>query len=823
MALWQDVRFSARMLLKDRWYTAVAVLALGLGIGVNSTVFTFVNAVLLRGLPYADSNRIMFVHTWDSSEGRDRSDSVSFSDYEDWLARQSSFTDLAAMRSGTMNVSDASRPAERTNGSYVSANAFRILGQPMRLGRDFTDADDKPGAPSVAILGFGLWHTRYGGDPAIIGRTIRVNETPTIVVGIMPEGVKFPSNADMWQPLVHAPAMLTSPSGRPAEGKDRWRRNARTLGVFGRLRPGVSPAQAQAEMSAIAGTIAKQYPDSNRNIDARVVTFNERFNGGPIKTVFLLMMGAVSFVLLIACANVANLLLARSAHRAREMAVRVSLGATRWVLVRQLLIESVMLGLASGAFGLLLSLAGVRLFDRAVSNVGKPYWIQFTIDGTVLAFLMAVCVATGLLFGLAPALQVSRANMNELLKETGRGGGTGVRARRFTSAMVVFEVALTIVLLVGAGLMVRSFMKLYSMDLGVDISRLLVSQTVLAEQKYPTPDERSLLLDRLLSRLASVPGIAAGALTTNPPLMGGSQPRMEVDGRPAQDRKRAPRVTSVSVSENYFEAIQVPVRRGRAFTRRDGTAGNESAIVNERFAAQYFANEDPVGRRIRLFPDDEALPAQVLTIVGVVPTVRQANLQDVEPDAVVYKPLRHEPPRGLAIVVRTPGDPGAASNTLRQAVRDVDPDQPLFNVRTMEESLAQARWPWRVFGSMFAIFAVIALVLSAVGIYAVTAYSVTQRTQEIGVRMAMGAQHGQVSWLILRGGLVHLAAGVLIGLAGSYFASKLLQGIIVQLSPGDPVTFGAITLLLLAVTLAACLLPARRAMKLDPVLALRAE
>jgi predicted permease len=389
--------------------------------------------------------------------------------------------------------------------------------------------------------------------------------------------------------------------------------------------------------------------------------------------------------------------------------------------------------------------------------------------------------------------------------------------------MVIFEVALTIVLLVGAGLMVRSFMKMYAMELGIRIDRLLVSRMVLAEQKYPTPAGRVIFEDRLLARLASVPGVAAGALTTNPPLSGGGQPRLEIDGRPLENRRRAPRVTSVYVSDNYFETLQLSIRRGRAFGTRDGTPGNDTAIVNERFAAQYFASEDPIGRRIKLFEDDDAQPAPWVTIVGIVPTVRQANVQDVDPDAVVFRPLRGDPPRGMAIVVRTAGDPAAAANALRQAVRDVDPDQPLFNVQTMTEALAQARWPWRVFGTMFAIFALIALVLSAVGIYAVTAYSVTQRTQEIGVRMALGAHNRQVSWLILRRGLVHLGVGLAIGLVGSYFASKLLQGIIVQLRPGDPVTFAAITVLLLAVTIAACLLPSRRAMRLDPVLALRAE
>ena len=822
MKLWQDLRFSARLLIKDRWYTAVAVTALSLGIGLNSTIFTFVNAVLLRGLPYDHPERIIAITSANLAEGQNTLP-VSFPDLEDWRAAQRSCEGLAAFRPGTMNVSDATRPAERTNGAYVTANLFRLLGQPMKLGRDFGEDDDRPGAPSVAILGHGVWRDRYASDPGVVGRTIRVNDVPTVVVGIMAEGVKFPNNADMWQPLVQAPGMLTSPPGRPKEGKDRWRRNARTLMVIARLRAGVPIAQAQADIGGISQRLEKQFPDTNKGIGTRVMTWNERVNGGPIRVVFLLLMGAVALVLLIACANVANLLLARSTERTREIAVRVALGATRWQIVRQLLVESVMLGLLSGVFGLLLSLAGVRMFDAAVANSGKPYWIQFTIDTTVLAFLVTVCIATGILFGLAPALQVSRTNTNDVLKESGRSGGAGLRARRFTGAMVVFEIALTIVLLAGAGLMVRSFLKLYSMELGVRTEKLLVARTVLAEQKYPGPAERNVFFDRLGSRLASVPGAAAGAITTNPPLSGGSQPRLFIDGRAVDDPKRAPRVTRVLVSENYLETVQLPVRRGRGFGPLDGTSGNESAIVNERFVAQFFANENALGRRIRLADEAPDAGAPWLTIVGIVPTVRQANLSDADPDPVVFTPLRQEPSRGVAIVLRASGDPAQLANALRQAVRELDPDQPLFNVQTMTEALAQARWPWRVFGSMFAIFALIALVLSAVGIYAVTAYSVAQRTQEIGVRMALGAQQGAVSWLILKRGLVQLGIGLVTGLLGAFFVTKLLKSIIVQTSPGDPATFAAITVLLVVVTVSACLGPARRAIRLDPVRALRAD
>jgi predicted permease len=819
---WQDVRFSARMLAKDRYYTAVAVLALALGIGVNSTVFTFVNAVLLRGLPYPDSDRIVAVANTNLAEGQNTI-GTSFPDFEDFRAEHRTITQLAAMRNGTMNVSEANRPAERTDGAYVSANLFRMLGQPMRLGRDFADADDQPGAPSVCIVGFGLWQSRYGGDPNVIGKTIRVNEVPTVIVGIMPEGVQFPNIAQMWQPLVQAPAMLTAPPDRPNEGKDRWRRNARSLSVIGRLGPGVTLSQAQAELAAIARRLEQQYPASNKGIGVHVMTYNERVNGGPIKVVFLLLMAAVSFVLLIACANVANLLLARSTKRIKEMAVRLSLGATRWQLTRQLLIESVMLGLLSGLFGLAFSVVGVRLFDAAVADTGKPYWIQFTIDGTVLAFLVTICVATGILFGLAPALHVSRTNTSEILKETGRAGGAGIRAQRFTAAMVVFEIALTIVLLVGAGLMVRSFFKLYALDLGIRLDKLLVARTVLPEQKFPGSAERVVFYDRLLARAGSIPGASAVALTTNPPFSGGSNPRLFIEGRPVDDAKRAPRVTAVQISDNYFETTQMSVRRGRSFGPRDGTAGAEGAVVNERFAAQFFPNEEALGRRVRLSDQAPDPGAPWLTIVGIVQTVRQDNLIEAEPDPVVFTPLRQEPPRGFAIVARAAGDPSTLAAPLREAMREVDPDQPLFRVTTMNDALAQARWPWRVFGSMFAIFALIALVLSAVGIYAVTSYSVVQRTQEIGIRMALGARQGAVAWLILRRGFIQLALGVAIGLVGSFFAARLLKSIIVQTSPQDPVTFVSITILLVTITAAACFLPTRRASRLDPVKALRTD
>jgi predicted permease len=816
----QDLRFAIRMLVKDRWFTLVAIVALGLGIGVNTTVFTFVNAVLMRGLPYDESDRIIIVAT--RNAGASGWGSASYQELEDLRARTKSFSGLACFQQTSFTVTDSASPPERVNGSRVCANTYRLVGQPMHLGRDFLPDEDKKGAEPVVIIGYGVWRTRYGGDPKVIGRVINVNQKPATIVGVMPEGVKFPNSADMWQPLI------------PDE--NALRRNARNMQIFGRLAPGVSQQQAYADVAALGRQLAQEFPDTNKEIEMGVLTFNQRFNGGPIRIIFLALLGAVGFVLLIACANVANLQLARSAQRAREVAVRMALGASRARVIRQLLVESTLLASIGGLLGLGLASVGVRLFDRAVEGSGKPYWIQFTFDPVVFGHLAVICLATGILFGLAPALQVSKTNVNEILKEGGRGNAGGRRARWFSSTMVVVELALTIVLLVGAGLMIRSFLKLYSFDLGAETQRLLTVRTGLPDEKYPKPAQREIFFQSLISRLEAVPGMQAVATASAIPFGGSDGRRLEIDGRPVADGTQMPRVGYIIVSSRYFDVIGAPVRRGRPLTDADGAPGAEVAVVNERFAAQYFPNEDPLGRRIKLHTGDGRTPAppgpagapppppaKWLTIVGVSPTVRQGNPQALEPDAVVYVPYRFQPLQFMSILARSQTEPGALTMQVRQAVQAIDPELPVFGVQTMNQFLAQARWPYRVFGTMFAIFAAIALVLSAVGIYAVTAYSVTQRTQEIGVRMALGARRGQVSWLILRRGLIQLAIGLTLGIAGALPISSVLQSLVVQIPTKDPVTFVAIALILAGVTIAACLIPARRATRLDPLVALRAD
>jgi putative ABC transport system permease protein len=803
--------YSIRMLIKDPWFTLVAVLALGLGIGVNSTVFTFVNAVLLRGLPFANPDQIVHLNSRNTATGNDLG--VSYPDFQDWRAQSKSLASLAAYQGITTNISDSGHPPERANGVRVTANAFDIIGERPIRGRTFQETDDRKGAEPVVLIGYGIWKTRYGSDPAIVGRSIKINEVATTVIGIMADGMKFPNNADLWIPLIPDPEME--------------HRDVRRMNLFGRLAPRVTLKQAQTELAAITKALEQQYPDTNKAVGAAIMTFNDRFNGGPIRIVFLALMGAVGFVLLIACANVANLLLSRSAKRSREIAVRIALGASRARVIRQLLVESTLLAFLGGALGLLLSLVGVRLFDLAVADVGKPYWIKFTMDTTVFAFLVAVCFATGILFGIVPALQVSKTNLNDILKEGGRGNAGGRRARWLASSMVIAELALTIVLLAGAGLMIRSFMKLYALDIGVDTSRMLTMRLSLADKKYPTAERRRLFYDALVPRLSAIPGVAAASITSAPPATGAGSRQLEIEGRPPVDPDKLPQVTTMFVSDSYFGTLGVSMRQGRPLRETDGNEGSEGVVVNARFVSQFFPGQNVIGKRIRLKSGgsgpDAQRPKPWMTIVGVAPTVRQRNVQDVDPDAVAYVSYSLEPPNGTAILIRGQGEPGSLTSAVREAVQTVDPDQPVFAVKTMEEVFAESRWPYRVFGTMFTIFAIIALVLASVGIYAVTSYSVTQRTQEIGVRMALGARPAQVSWLILRQGLVQLAIGLAIGTAGALAAAPVLQALLVQIKPTDPATLAGIAVLFTAVTICACLIPARRATKLDPLTALRVD
>ena len=809
----QDLRHALRRLVNDRSLTFMAVAALGLGIGANATVFAVVHAVFIRGLPFDEPGRIVNVSSRDSDRGQ--TGGVSLPDFEDYRAAAASFSGLAAFTiRGTANLSDADHAPERVMESLVTPNTFRLLGQPVLLGRDFLPAEGERGGDRTVILSYHVWQDRYAGDPGVLGRVVRVDDEPSTVVGVMPEGVRFPLNTDSWRPL------------QPTGALDR--RDNRMLSTVGRLAPGVDLDAAQAEVRALAGRLRQQYPDTNERTDAVVRTFVEWVNPTGVQLAVVALMGAVVFVLLIACANVANLLIARSAHRAREVAIRVAQGATRWRIVRQLLTESLALGAAGSAAGLGLAAAGIRLLDVATQDVGKPVWMTFHFDGAVVAFLALVCVVSSMLLGLAPALHVSKTPVGELLKEGGRTG-SGVRARRLAAAMVVVEVTLAVVLLAGAGLMIRSFQEFYRIDLGFDPARVLTGEITLAARKYPEPEDRLRFVEQLQRRLDAMPGIRAASVATTFPLFGGLPRSLEIDGRPSPDGAPAPTVTMLGIGARYLESLGVSRSRGRALTLEDGRPGAESIVVNGRFADRFFPGDDPLGRRVRLQARGE--PAGPwLTIVGVSPTIRQAALRERDPDPVVYVPYRLHAAGGpaarqwpLALQLLTAGDPAAFAPQLRAAVQAVDPDLPVFGAQSMSARLRDLRWTYLLFSGLFGIFAAIALVLSAVGIYAVTAYSVTQRTKEIGIRTALGASPGQVIWVVVRRGLAQVGAGLIVGSAGAFAVGRLLESLLVQTSPRDPVTLAMVLAVLAAATVIACVGPARRAAGVDPVEALRSD
>jgi len=810
MSLFDDIRFAARVLVKRRWMTTAAVVALALGIAANSAVFTFVNAIIVRGVPFPDPDRVVTLGTRDT---RNLQMGVSYYDFLDWREAAKSFSDMSLMAQPSFNVSEPGTAPERYSGAYISTNAFHVIGTKALLGRGFIAEDDLDGARPVVVLGYSIWQSRYAGDPNVLGKTIKVNDLPATVVGVMPPGMQFPPNTDLWLPFGQA----TINRGQS--------RQVRNYEVIARLADGVTIPQARSELATITARLARDFPQTNQGIETTIVNYNERATPNQIRLMFFSLMGAVGFVLLIACSNVANLLLARSAERAKEVGVRLSLGASRARVIGQLLVESVMLSLLGGIAGIPLAYAGIRIFDSLTQNVGKPYWMEFSIDPIVLVFFFTICFVTGVVFGLAPALHVSKTSVNEVLKEGGRSGSSGMRAHRWTSGLLVVQVALTLVLLAGAGFMMRSFFVLYRLDLGFETPRLLTMQINLNDRKYPTAVERNAFARRLQERLAGIGALGAVTTASNFPMTGGWGLELSIDGRTDPNARR-PIVTLVSVGASYFDTLGIRLLRGRGFTASDETPGRGGVIVNQRFADMYFKGEDPLGRQISVTeqaPNGIDLRSQ--TIIGVSTIVRQRDVQNIEPDPVVYVPYFSGANQGrnVAVIVRIPGGMTAAVPLIRQAVLELDADIPVFNVRTMDELLAQRRWQYRIFGGMFAVFAAIALLLAAVGLYAVMAYSVTQRTQEIGVRMVLGAPTREVVWLFLRRAFVLVAIGLTIGMSGAFGVGRLLQSLLVQSTGRDVPVLLSISLLMIVVAVTACVWPARRATRLNPVAALRYE
>jgi putative ABC transport system permease protein len=802
----EDVRYGLRGLANNAGFTILAVTALALGIGANATVFTLANGVLFKSMPFDQNDRILYLSTKNLSRGNQRA-GVSYPDFLDWREQAKSFEDLSAFGGLGVNYSDKSGLPELYNASQMTANSFHAIGQKPVAGRDFTAEDEKRGAAPVAILGYGLWERRYGKDPSVVGRTVRLNDVPTTIIGVMPSGLTFPGQSDLWTPYVPGP--------------NSEKRESRGLIAFGRMREGIGIKSVRTEMETIARRLEGAYPTTNQGIAALVQTFNEAFNGPQITVMFSALLGAVGFVLLIACANVANLLLARAVSRSREISIRAALGASRWRVVRQLLVESVMLSIAGGGIGWMISIWGVRTFDAVVTPLGKPAFIDFSMDYHVLVYLLAISLGTGVLFGLAPALRLSKLDVNTSLKDGGRGASGGGQGRYLSGLLVVTEMALAVVLLTGAGLMIRSFLAISRTSTGVNVANVLTMRLRLPEAKYLKDQDEISFHERLKTRLEALPGVDSVAIASNLPTGGSMNFPYELEGVPPVDEKRRQTLSALVISPDYFRVADVRALRGRFFTETDGGAGPPVTIVNQRFAERFWPGADPVGKRLRIF--NGKTPEAWLTVVGLVPDILQNNISLQDHDPLIYIPYRQKPQRDMAIIARTHVPPSSLGTAFRQQVQSMDEDLPIYRLLTMEDRLAQNYWPWRVFGSLFAIFAGIALVLASVGLYAVIAHSVSQRTQEIGVRMALGASAQNIHRLVFGQGMLQLAIGLGVGLAAAFGITRILRTLLVQVSPTDPGTFITVSLVLALAAVLGCWIPARRAMSVDPVVALRNE
>jgi len=800
----RDVSHTARTLRRQPGFTLIAVFALGLGIGVNNTFFTLVNAICLRGLPIEMPERVMYLST---RNAQDRPGGLSYAEFDDLRTRTTAFARTAAFTNTIVAIGDNREPPARVLGAFISAGGFELLGDRPILGRTFRPEEDRPGSPDVVILGAEIWSSRYGSDPAIIGENVTVNGVPSTVIGVMPRGFMFPGNADIWRPITNLPAAV------------RQSRNERRLSVFARLSTSATADQARADMSAIGAVWAREFPETNREVRMRVVPINEQLNPSVAQRAWVAFITAGVLVLLVACANVANLLLMRAATRGREMAIRTSMGATRSRVVRQLLVESAVLAALAGGLGVVLSWAGLRVVSGFVPPETMPYWMAFTIDGRVLAVLLAVCLGCVFACGLPSALHLSRLDLRGALTESGSTTAAHP-ARRAIAALLAAEFALTLVLIVFAVTGVRTNAADRRAEFQIDPTPLLTMWVTLPNESYRSPEARMAFFDRLDERVGASQVAGSIAFASALPLGGGLQQGLEVSGKSLGDE--APTVSVVGVSERYFAVFGITLVRGRAFTSADGRQGSEAAIVNQRFVRLFLSDQDPIGSRIRV----GGAGAPWLTVVGVAPIVRQ-QIIGAEPDPVVFVPFRAAPPATTAIVIRTTVEAPAPISLLRTEVAGLDPNLPIYRVMTLEQAIRNALWNGRLGDVIVKSIAVVALLLALIGLYAVTGHTVQRWTRELGLRMALGAEARQVGWLMLRRVLTQLGIGLGAGILCVLALEPLLSGSAADAARNvrmsDPGALALIVLSVVVVAVAACLVPLRRATRVDPLVALRAE
>jgi putative ABC transport system permease protein len=822
--LWQDIRFGVRVLVKSPGFAAVTILALALGIGANSAIFSVVNGVLLRPLPFKTADRLVFLSEWSQQVPNM---SVSYPNFEDWKAQAHSFDELAAFRSNAFVLTNAGEP-ERLTAREVSQGFFNALGVAPAQGRNFTADEDKPGGNKTVILSHGLWQRRFGANPAALGQTLTLNNESYTVVGILPQGFEWQAPVDIWVPLGLRADRMQQRDSHPG------------IYVVGLLKSGVTEEQARADMRGVAERLAQEYPKTNSGNGFTLTSLQYQATQN-IRSQLLILMAAVGFVLLIACANVANLLLARAASRSKEIAIRTALGAGRARIIRQLLTESLLLSLTGGALGLLLATWGVDALMAAVANdVPNIILNNIRLDTRVIFFTIGASIITGLLFGLAPAIQISKSNLNETLKDGGRGGSEGASRHRVRNFLVVAEVAVSLLLLVGAGLLVKSFLNLRQAELGFEPDRVLTMRLSLPEARYKENAKIENFFNDLLGRVKSLPGVESAGLTIGLPMNGGIESGVTFEGQEVTDIKDVTVAVNLAVSPEYFTAMEMPLVEGRYFTAQDREGAPRVAIIDEMMAARFSPNESAIGKRIRLGggpPQNGLPPPPWMQIVGVVKHLRYYGPNETA-RVELYRPFFQLPipvdsplaqgqpvnfPRGGSLAVRSAGDPTALTASIRNAVREIDPDLPISGVQTMNQIVASTISPQKFATWMLGLFASTALVLAALGIYGVMAYSVTQRTHEIGIRMALGANRGDVLKMIVGQGMKLTLLGVGVGLLGSFLVTRAMATLLFGVKATDPLTYGGVALLLAGVALLSCLLPARRATKVDPMIALRYE
>lgn len=802
--LWQDLRYGARMLRKNPAFALTVVAVLALGIGANTTIFSVVNAVLMEPLPYKEPDRL--IRLWESNPGGGRTElPASVPNFKDWQSQQSVFEQLAASELATFNLTGTGEP-ERVAAASITANLIPVLGVSPILGRNFLPEEEQTGHNRVVLLSHGLWQRQFGGDPSLLDKTVQLNGESYTVIGIMPAEFQFPGMRELWVPLTLDPA------------KEPWRadRTNRNLAVFGRLKPDVTPDQAMAEMNLVAQRLEEQYPQSNNGWGVNLRTFYDWIVPEEVRRSMLVLFVAVGLLLLIACANVANLLLARARTRQREIAIRVALGASRGRLMRQVLIESLLLASLGGLSGLLLTLWGTRLITSGnTQNIARLS--ETRIDGRVLGFTLVISMITGLIFGLAPAWWSSQLNPTEKLNEGGRSD-SGRITHWLRGTLVVAEVTLALALLVTAGLMIRSFVNLQAVPLGFAPKNILTMQISLPGSKYGQREQRVNFFDKLLERMRTVPGVTDAAATTHPPSTTGSWTvEIAVEGGDAASNQAPLSADARAVTPHYFGTMRIPLLQGREFIEQDRNNQTLNLIVSDTFARRYWPNEDPIGKRFRPGTNNP-----FGTVVGVVGNVRNSNLQE-EAQPTVYFPYGYIGMPGLVVVARTTTQPETLAAALRAQVRESDNEQPVYNIRTMEQIVSNATAQPRFQTVLLSLFSIVALLLAAVGIYSVMAYLVRQRRREIGVRMALGAGARDILKMVIRQGMRPVLLGVVLGVAGSFALTRLMKSLFFGVGATDPLTFIMVALLLIGVAFLACYLPARRATKVDPSIALRQE